>query len=110
MAAVALPVASAADDGAGAAKVEQCGILPGDGAYSYVKVWNVSCGKARKVAGRVSKEFCGPSFQRCSVAVGETIRGRENYRDWKCGLKVGYEFFRVRCEQPGKRFVQESAA
>jgi hypothetical protein len=91
-------------------KAQTCGVLPGDGAYSYVKVWNVGCAKAKKVAGKVSDQFCGPRFQKCDTEVGEFIRGHEDYRKWDCGLKTGWEFHRVRCEAPHKRFVQESAA
>jgi hypothetical protein len=90
-------------------KAQVCGIPPGDGAYSYIKAWNISCERASKVAGKVGDQFCDSS-QKCSPAVGEFNRGHERFRGWDCGLKVGYEFFRVRCERPGKRFVQESAA
>jgi hypothetical protein len=91
-------------------KVRTCGIQPGDGAYSYVKVWNVGCAKAKKVARKVSKQFCGPRFDKCDTDVGEFIRGHEDYRKWDCAVKTGWEFHRVRCEAPRKRFVQESAA
>ena len=94
------------DDG----KVQTCGILPGEGAYSYVKVWNVGCAKAEKVARKVSEQFCGPRFEKCDAEVGEFIRGHEDYRNWDCAVKNGWEFHRVRCEAPHKRFVQESAA
>ena len=91
-------------------KVRTCGTPPGDGAYSYIKVWNVGCAKAQKVARKVSEQFCGPRFEKCNPEVGEFIRGREDYRNWDCVVKNGYEFHRVRCEAPHKRFVQESAA
>ena len=86
------------------------GILPGEGAYSYVKVWNVGCAMAEKVARKVSEQFCGPRFEKCDAEVGEFIRGHEDYRNWDCAVKNGWEFHRVRCEAPHKRFVQESAA
>lgn len=91
-------------------KVRTCGILPGDGAYSYVETWNVGCAKANKVANEVTEQFCGPAYRRCDVEVGEFVRGHEDYRNWDCAIKHGWEFHRVRCEAPHKRFVQESAA
>jgi hypothetical protein len=103
-------VSATQTESTGSTKVDVCGIPPGDGAYSYVKVWNMGCAKAKKVASRVAEDFCGPRFERCNPDVGEFVRGHERYRGWKCGLKIGYEFFRVRCERSGKRFVQESAA
>ena len=102
----ALPVQA---QGPGQARAQVCGVPPGDGAYSYIKVWNISCKRASKVAGKVADQFC-ESSGKCSPAIGEVNRGHERFRGWDCGLRVGYEFFRVRCERPGKRFVQESAA
>jgi hypothetical protein len=103
-------MSTAASSSAATSKVETCGLLPGEGAFNYVKVWNMRCGKARKVADQVLEDFCGPQFQRCSVDVEDVIRGRERYRDWRCGVTVAWEFVRVRCERNGKRFVQASGA
>ena len=96
-------------DTAAPAKAQVCGIPPGEGAYSYIKVWNITCDRAHTVANKVAEQFCEESGQ-CSPAEGELNRGKENFRGWSCRLTVAYEFFRVRCERPGKRFVRESAA
>jgi hypothetical protein len=87
-----------------------CGILPGEGGYSYVKVWNVSCKRARKVAGNAYDRFCEP-IDRCATdPQGGFITGKVRLHGWKCDVKLAYEFSRVRCEKAGKRLVQESAA
>ena len=41
-------------------RAQTCGLLPGDGAFNYVKVWNVGCAKANKVARKAFKRFCDP--------------------------------------------------
>ena len=87
-----------------------CGVLPGEGAYGYVKVWNISCKRANKVAGNAYDRFCEP-IERCATdPQGGFITGKVRFHGWKCDVKLAYEFSRVRCEKPGKRLVQESAA
>lgn len=106
----ALLLAARASPGTIGQKGEVCGTLPGEGAYSYVKVWNIGCARARNVATTAYERFCEPP-ETCSIdPVGEFVRGQVSFRGWSCGLKLGYEFSRVRCERPGKRLVQESAA
>lgn len=95
----------------GEAKAQVCGTQPGEevGAYSFVKVRNMSCKRARKVAENAYDRFC--ELQDCTTdPSGGYVRGDVAFNGWECTVKLGYEFFRVRGEKPGKRFVQESAA
>jgi len=110
--AAALVVAALpAHAGAGSpAKPQVCGTPPGDGAYSYVKAWNIGCARARRVAENALERFCDRDAG-CSTPIGSGyLRGTERFNGWDCGLKLGYEFLRVRCEKPHKRLVWETAA
>ena len=103
---LALPAGS----GAAAKPDEICGTLPGDGAYGYVKVWNMSCDRAYEVSNKVADDFCDPPGRCSTPPDGGYVRGRENYRGWECKLTLAYEFYRARCERNDNRFVHESAA
>jgi hypothetical protein len=105
--AVLVPLGSAAER---SKAQDVCGVLPDEGAYSYVKVWNISCKRARKVAGNAYDRFCEP-IDRCATdPQGGYVTGKVRFHGWKCDLKLAYEFSRVRCEKSGKRLVQESGA
>jgi hypothetical protein len=95
------------------AKPTVCGTQPGEevGAYSYVKAWNMRCGRAREVASNAYERFCDP-VERCSIDPnsGATIRGGEQFNGWTCSLRLGYEFSRIGCEKRDRHFIQESGA
>ena len=105
----AIAAAPASSAGPGPSKAEICGILPGEGAYSYIKVWNIGCARGRKVAGNAYDRFCEPP-ERCATDVGEIVKGSVRFNGWTCKVKLGYEFSRQQCAKPGKRLTQESAA
>ena len=54
-------------------RVETCGLLPGEGAYNYVKLWNVGCAKAKKLAKKAFHRFCDP-IEHCSTGAPEKPR------------------------------------
>jgi hypothetical protein len=64
-----------------------CGILPGDGAYSYTKTQGIRCKPAIKISRRVTRRFCGRPGN-CEFGPGTSIagiyRGKVRYRDWDC--------------------------
>jgi hypothetical protein len=92
-------------------RAQTCGLLPGDGAYNYVKVWNVGCAKANKVARKAFKRFCDP-VEECFSGDpnADPVKGHTRVHAWRCKLKFAWEFSRTRCEAPHKRFVQAGGA
>jgi hypothetical protein len=92
-------------------RAQTCGILPGDGAYNYVRVWNVGCAKAKHVGNKAFKRFCHP-VQECfkDDPNADPVKGQVHVHAWRCKLKCAWEFSRIRCEAPHKRFVQASGA
>ncbi len=85
-----------------------CGLQPGEGAYNYVKVWNTSCRRARRVSRKAGDKFCRD--QGCDAMPGEHDSGRVEVGQWHCRMRVGYEDYRARCHNSGKRFVHKSGA
>lgn len=98
---------------AGANQVTRtCGLLPGDGAYSYVKSRGVKCRTAGKIAFRARRRFCARRHDcllQGSVATTHVYRGRIGYRGWSCRIKVGWELLSVRCAK-GNRWLLRKAA
>lgn len=90
-----------------------CGLLPGDGAYSYIKTRGVKCRHAGKIAFRVQKRFCARR-NRCllqgRVATTHIYQGKVRYRGWSCRVKLGWEFLSVRCRKGRKWLHRESAS
>jgi hypothetical protein len=75
-----------------------CGILPGQGAYDYIKMWGpIRCGRARGVSHQAYLEFCGRQDRRCNIQPGEKKVGRVKQGAWTCRMRVEYEQFRGRC-------------
>lgn len=87
-----------------------CGLLPGDGAYSYFKTKNVSCRVARKVTRKAGKEFCSQPGNCDESPLGGVDKGKVKAKGWKCKMKVGYEFFQAKCKRKKMKFKAESAA
>ena len=113
IAALALTVSAGGARTVQPAKPTVCGTEPGEevGAYSFVKAWNMRCGRAREVGSNAYERFCDP-VERCSIDLnsGATIRGGERFNGWTCSLRLGYEFSRIGCEKRDRHFVQESGA
>jgi hypothetical protein len=107
----AVAAAPASSAPSSATKAEICGIPPGDGAYSYVKVWNIRCARANNVASKAIDRYCDESGECDSIdPAGGFVKGPVSFNGWDCKVKLAYEFARVVCEKPGKRLVQESGA
>jgi hypothetical protein len=95
--------------GAAADPDHVCGVLPGEGAYGYVKVWNMTCARAEKVAANAYDRFC--DRRDCATSPeGGFVTGKTRFNGWKCDLKLAYEFTRIRCAKSEKRFTQEGGA
>jgi len=108
---LALTVAapSAATAAEPAKKPEVCGIPPGDGAYSFVRVWNIGCERAFQVASNSYRRYC--EVNPCETPPsGGFVKGPVSFNGWDCKVKLAYEFFRSVCEKPGVRFVAEGGA
>lgn len=103
-----LLVGSAGATGPGNRQV--CGLLPGDGAYSFIKTRNVSCKVARKVTRKAGREFCSQGSNCDAPPTGGIDKGKVKAKGWKCEMKVGYEFFRAKCHRQKMKFKAESAA
>jgi hypothetical protein len=113
IAAFLLALVLAAPGGAAAAepapKPQVCRDPPGNGAYSFVRVWNISCGRAATVAGNAFSHYCDENP--CEEPpMGGFIRGNVSFNGWDCKVKNTSEFVRAVCTKPGKRFVLESGA
>jgi len=90
-----------------------CGLLPGDGAYGYIRVKNISCGAGKRVAFRSRKKFCS-SRNGClidpSVDITAIIRGKVKRNGWKCKVAVGWEYDRIKCRKGKKLLIWRAAA
>lgn len=105
---VGLALAPAAS---GSAHYERtCGLLPGDGAFSYVRVTNMSCRQGIKVAHRARRKFC-QHHGGCPFASDTgTYRGAVSRNGWKCKVTVGYEYERVKCRKGPRRLIHRAGA
>jgi hypothetical protein len=99
---------------AGAAPVfRTCGLLPGEGYYSYTKSSGITCRAANRIAYRVVRKFCRHhSDCRYGMHTSPLLvrRGRTSYRGWNCRVRQGYELSDVRCRRGRQWFHYESAA
>jgi hypothetical protein len=96
---------------AGAAGYDQtCGILPGDGYFSYVRVANMSCRHGKKVAFKARKKFCN-ARRDCFMRTDTKIyRGEVRRNGWKCKVTVGWEYLRVKCRRGNERTIYRGGA
>jgi len=90
-----------------------CGLLPGEGAYSYIKTRGVTCRTGRRVAFRARRRFCaqhnscrlGPPFP-----ISKQYRGQVGYRGWSCRVTQGWELSVVSCQSGDRQIFEKSAA
>jgi hypothetical protein len=108
---IGLTLLLAADASAGGGPDKRkCGVLPGEGAYNYVKTRNVSCKQARKVGRRAGRKFCAHS-DRCSGGpTAGIVKGHVKAKGWRCTVKMGWEFFQARCHRRDASFLLRSGA
>jgi hypothetical protein len=90
-----------------------CGILPGDGAYSYITTVGIRCGPAKRIAFRAHKRFCR-RHDKCLITpptpISTTFKGHVHYRGWSCEVKDGWELLVVRCKKREMYFSYRTAA
>lgn len=95
--------------------VRTCGLLPGEGAYGYVKTRGVTCRTGWRVSRKARKKFCSRRDS-CSFApytpssITRTYRGRVKRNGWKCSAVVKWEFYRTICRKKGMRIRAEGGA
>jgi hypothetical protein len=107
LALVALAIAALAPSAS--ADSRTCGILPGDGAFNYVKAHDVSCRKARQIGNKAGRRFCRAGG--CNALPNEKpSKGRVRVGAWTCKMKVGWEAYQARCRNGDKSFLQRSGA
>ena len=87
-----------------------CGLLPGDGGYSYVKVRGITCQAGKRVAFKARKRFCSKHHDCLLAEPGPTYRGRVRYHGWTCHVKDGWELLIVRCRKRDMRIFYATGA
>lgn len=108
-AAVLVALAITPAEGIAGGEKRICGVLPGEGAFGYVKAKNVSCRDARRVAFKAARKFC--SHGRCDGAPDAGVeKGTVRPNGWDCAVKVGYEYYKARCSKENAKFLYESGA
>ena len=91
-------------------RVRLCGVLPGDGAYGYVKTRGVTCRTGWRVSRKARKKFCA-NRNGCSFApytpesIQRSYRGQVKRNGWRCSGVVKWEFSRFICRK-GERFIR----
>ena len=84
-----------------------CGLLPGDGAYGFVRAKNATCRRAWKVTRKANREFCrrnNDCYIDWQTNIGYVYRGTIRWNGWRCKVTNGWELYRVKCRR-GKRIV-----
>lgn len=98
---------------AGAKPIKRtCGLLPGEGAYNYIKTQGVECRAGGKIAFRARMKFCNrhnDCLSQGATATTRVYKGRVRYRGWSCRVKVGWEDLYTRCSK-GNRWIMKAAA
>lgn len=94
----------------GVLRSRTCGLLPGEGAYSYITTVGVRCRIGARVANHARKKFCRRHNECQSQSVSASFHGKVRRNGWRCRVNVGYEFLRVRCHKGRKRILQEAGA
>lgn len=93
-----------------------CGVTPGEGAYYYYRVRNVSCRIARRVSRKAHRNFCGHSYKRCQIDsypqadYDQVYKGSVRAKGWRCRMRIAWEFYRAKCKRGNQRFKHETAA
>jgi hypothetical protein len=94
-------------------RTRTCGLLPGEGAYSYIETRGITCRAGKLIAFRARKRFCS-SHNDCLInpptPITKIYKGQVRYRGWTCRVKDGWELLVVRCRKGDLRFVQKSGA
>jgi len=87
-----------------------CGLLPGQGGFSFVRAKNTTCPRARRVTRKALKKFCR-SHGRCAMySDTDFYRGKVRWNGWRCKAAEGWEYIRVKCRRGGMRVIWMAAA
>jgi hypothetical protein len=90
-----------------------CGLLPGDGACSYIETRGITCRGGKRIARRAHAKFCARRND-CLIEpptpITTVYKGRVRYRGWSCRIKDGWELLSVRCRKGEMSFVQGAGA
>lgn len=90
-----------------------CGILPGEGFYSYTTTVGIRCKPAEKIAFRAVRKFCALHHDcRYGIHTSPLLvrKGRVAVHGWRCHLRQGYEFSDVRCHRRQMLIHHQSGA
>ena len=87
-----------------------CGLLPGDGAFSYVRVANTTCRHGWKVVRKARKKFCKARNDCVMKSDTDFYRGQVRRNGWRCKVAVGWEYFRAKCRRGNVRVVSMAGA
>ncbi len=94
-------------------KTRVCGLLPGSGAYKYVRARGVTCRKAAKIGNRARRKFC-KGRNGCRhvppIPIAKTYRGVTRSAGWRCRVAVRYEASNVICRKGSKLAQRASGA
>lgn len=88
-----------------------CGILPGDGYYSYVKVKGIDCESAEAIALAAQETFCS-SRDMCRLPndSAPALEGVIDFDGWSCKITDGWELSEVSCVQGDQALLRASGA
>lgn len=105
---VAVPAASATP------RYDQtCGLLPGEGGFSYVKVANMNCRAGKRVTNMARKKFCRMNND-CAIDwesnIQQVHRGTVRIGGWRCKVAVGWESLRSKCRKGKRRAIWAAGA
>lgn len=87
-----------------------CGLLPGEGAFSYIKTVGIRCQAAKRVAAGARDRFCSRHNDCESSTPFSRYRGKVRYRGWSCRVRDAWEFLQVKCRKGEMRLHQEAGA
>jgi hypothetical protein len=89
-----------------------CGLLPGDGAFGFVRAKDTTCRRAWKVTRKATRKFCRQNND-CLIDwetnIEQIYRGTLKWNGWRCKVTYGWELIRTKCRK-GKRIVIWRAA
>lgn len=97
-----------------AAPGRTCGLLPGQGAYSYTQVRGITCRRGTKIAFRAHRKFCN-HHNECvidptTMPITTLYKGKVRYGAWTCRVMDGWELLSVFCHSGAKRVLHRSGA
>jgi outer membrane murein-binding lipoprotein Lpp len=91
---------------------DTCGILPGDGYYSYVKVTGIDCEGAEAIAGGARDAYCSTQESKClsSDPEGPGFSGSVNYKGWICSINLKWEQSEIFCASGSRALLRQSGS